>query len=438
MVISGGLCVTKNKVYIGGCGWSWWACSNVKMLDLNIMTLSPKCESVETKEGVALTVTGIAQVAIRANSKINSGTVNTEPGANDGGGETSRDVYLKRALEQFAGQSKHEIERALLLAMEGHLRGILGTMTVEEIYREREQFADKVMQTAAPEFESMGMEIVSFVIQDVTDDVGYLESLGKTAIADMKKDADVGTAVATRDVKIRQAECTAETEKVQNAALTAIANSQRDYETQKASFDKDVNERRAQAELAYNLQASKVNQLISAELGEIDVVERKKQIEIESEEVLRKDKELIGTINRPAEANRFKVETLAEGSKEARINTARGEAEAIKMVGSAEASKILAIGEAEAEAMRVKAEAFKTYGDAAITEMILNVLPTVAREAAKPLENVDDIVLLSGGEDGVTSEVTKLITTLPPVVQAVSGVDLKQMVAGMAGTTSNI
>jgi len=87
--------------------------------------------------------------------------------------------------------------------MEGHLRGILGTMTVEEIYREREQFADKVMQTAAPEFESMGMEIVSFVIQDVTDDVGYLESLGKTAIADMKKDADVGTAVATRDVKIR-------------------------------------------------------------------------------------------------------------------------------------------------------------------------------------------------------------------------------------------
>lgn len=175
----------------------------------------------------------------------------------------------------------------------------------------------------------------------------------------------------------QQAECTAETEKAQNAALTAIANSQRDYETQKASFDKDVNERRAQAELAYNLQASKVNQLISAELGEIDVVERKKQIEIESEEVLRKDKELIGTINRPAEANRFKVETLAEGSKEARINTARGEAEAIKMVGSAEASKILAIGEAEAEAMRVKAEAFKTYGDAAITEMILNVLPTV-------------------------------------------------------------
>lgn len=155
------------------------------------------------------------------------------------------------------------------------------------------------------------------------------------------------------------------------------------------------------------------------------------QIEIESEEVLRKDKELIGTVNRPAEANRFKVETLAEGAKEAKINTARGEAEAIKLIGSAEASTTLAIGEAEAEAMKVKAEAFKTYGDAAITEMILNVLPLVAKEAAKPLENVADIVLLSGGDDGVTSEITKLMSTLPPVVQAVSGVDLKQMVGSM-------
>lgn len=394
------------------------------------MTLSPKCNSVETKEGVALTVTGIAQVAIRAQSKSIEDSVSQQPGR-DGHAEVNRNIYLKRALEQFAGQSSGQIEGTLLLALEGHLRGILGTMTVEEIYREREQFADQVMKTAAPEFESMGMEIVSFVIQDVTDEVGYLESLGKTAIADMKKEADIGTATATRDVKVKQAQCTAEREKVVNASMTAIANSKRDYETQKAAFDKDVNEKKAQAELAYKLQASKVHQLISAELGEIDVVERKKQIEIESEEVLRKDKELIGTVNRPAEANRFKVETLAEGAKEAKINTARGEAEAIKLIGSAEASTTLAIGEAEAEAMKVKAEAFKTYGDAAITEMILNVLPLVAKEAAKPLENVADIVLLSGGDDGVTSEITKLMSTLPPVVQAVSGVDLKQMVGSM-------
>lgn len=438
MVVNGGPCSNSKKIIVGargGCAWSWWFCSHVTKLPLNMITLYPKCSDVETKQGVALTVSGVAQVMVdtmvHIEDKGSSHPIVDEDGEVISNQPQDRDVSLMRALEQFSGKTQNQVENTILQTLEGHLRAILGTLTVEQIYTEREAFSARVRATAAADLANMGLKIVSFVIRDIKDEVNYLDSKGQAEVADAIKNADIGRAECDRDAAVVEAKCNAAKESVLFEAKTAIANSERDFKSKQAVFDQEVNARLAEAKMAYSLQAAKVQQKIRMEEVEIEVVERRKQIEIQEQEVLRREKELVAQENRPAEADRFKIETIAEGDSAVTIMEAEAEAESIKLMGRADASRILAVGEAEAEAMRVKAKAFAQYGDAAKLQMILDILPNIAKEIAAPLARVDDIVLLSGENDsGVSGQVGKLMSTLPPVVEAVSGVKLDQALAG--------
>uniref|UniRef100_A0AAX7SRT1 Flotillin n=1 Tax=Astatotilapia calliptera TaxID=8154 RepID=A0AAX7SRT1_ASTCA len=351
LVVSGGCCGSDIKTYVvGGWSWAWWLISDAQRLSLEIMTLQPRCEDVETAEGVAITVTGVAQVKVM----------------------TEQDL-LAVACEQFLGKSVMEIKGVLLQTLEGHLRSILGTLTVEQIYQDRDQFAKLVRDVAAPDVGRMGIEILSFTIKDVYDKLDYLSSLGKTQIAAVQRDADIGVAEAERDAGIREAECKKEMMDVKFKADTKMADSKRELELQKASFNQEVN--KAEAQLAYELQAAKEQQKIRLEEIEIQVVQRKKEITIEEKEIDRTDKELIATVKRPAEAEAYKMQQLAEGEKLKKVLIAQAEAEKIKKVGEAEASSIEAVGKAEAEKMRLKAEAYEQYGDAAKTALVLEALP---------------------------------------------------------------
>merc|ERR1719259_1316218 len=358
------------------------------------MTLNPVCESVETSEGVPLTVTGVAQCKVMPEGEL-----------------------LDTALEQFLGKTPRQIEEVILQTLEGHLRAILGTLTVEEIYQDRDRFAQLVREVASPDVGKMGIEILSFTIKDVYDRVEYLASLGKAQTAAVKRDADIGVAEANRDAGIREAECEKDHMDSKFMADTKIANSEREYKLQKASFDQEVNTARADAELAYELQAAKEKQQIRNEEIQIEIVERRKQISIEEQEILRKEKELTSTVRLPAEAESYRVETLAQGQRTQTVEVARAEAEKIKAIGGAEATAIESVGKAEAERMRMKAAAYKQYGDAAMMSLVLEALPKVAAEVAAPLGKVDEIVMV-GGDSRATSEITKLISQLPPAVQA--------------------
>ena len=184
LVISGGCCGSTGKTkVIGGWGWAWWFVTDVQKLSLEVMTLNPVCESVETSEGVPLTVTGVAQCKVMPEGEL-----------------------LDTALEQFLGRSAGEIEDVILQTLEGHLRAILGTLTVEEIYQDRDRFAQLVREVASPDVGKMGIEILSFTIKDVYDRVEYLASLGKAQTAAVKRDADIGVAEANRDAGIKEAE----------------------------------------------------------------------------------------------------------------------------------------------------------------------------------------------------------------------------------------
>ena len=322
---------------------------------------------------------------------------------------------------------------AILQSLEGHLRAILGTMTVEAIYKQREEFAQLVAAIATKDLENMGLKLISFVVKDLTDEVDYLDSLGKPDTAIVKKVAEVGMAESRMESSVKAAGFNAMRDKVRNEASTAVANYKREYDSRFAEFKQESDAKKAEAALAYPLQMAKMQQHLAKHVGEITVVETKQQIEIETNEVIRKAKELEGQVNKPADADKFRVETIAEAEKSVTIMNAMADASAIKLIGEADAKKILAIGEAEAEGMKVKADAFQYYGDAAIMDMIIDILPKVAAEVAAPLARTEDIILMSGTQDGVSGEVTKLMSTLPPVVEATSGMDIKQMMQKLGG-----
>merc|ERR1719229_898600 len=373
------------------------------------MTLNPMCDNVETKQGVPLTVTGVAQVKIMKDKNL-----------------------LEIAAEQFLGKKEEEITETILQTLEGHLRAILGTLTVEEVYKDRDQFAALVREIAKPDVGKMGIEILSFTIKDVYDHVDYLASLGKSQTVAVKRDAEIGVAQANRDAGIREAECEKSAMDIKYSTDTKIEDNSRAFKLQKANFDKEVNTAKAEAQLAYELQAAKIQQKIRNEEIQIQVVERRKQIEIEEQEIRRKEKELMSTVKLPAEAEAYKVQTIAEGKRTQTVEAARAEAERVRLTGAAEARAIEAVGRAEAEKMRMKASAYKQYGDAAVMALVLDALPQIAAEVAAPLAKTEEIVLIGGGNN-TTNEINKLVGTLPPAVQALTGVDLSGALSKIPG-----
>merc|ERR1719362_1519810 len=375
------------------------------------MTLNPVCENVETAQGVPLTVTGVAQVKIMKNADL-----------------------LQTASEQFLGKKEHEIKSTVLQTLEGHLRAILGTLTVEEVYKDRDQFASLVREVAAPDVGRMGIEVLSFTIKDVYDNVTYLASLGKAQTAAVKRDAEIGVAQANRDAGIREAECEKAAMDVKYNTDTKIEDNSRAFKLQKANFDKEVNTAKAEAQLAYELQAAKIQQRIRNEEIQIQVVERRKQIEIEEQEIKRKEKELTATVKLPSEAEAYKVQTVAEGNRTRVVESAKADGEKIRLIGGAEARAVEAVGRAEAESMRLKASAYKQYGDAAVMSLVLEALPSIAAEVAAPLAKTDEIVLIGGGNN-TTNEINKLLGTLPPAIQALTGVDITGAIGKIPGAT---
>ncbi|CAH0402798.1 unnamed protein product [Chilo suppressalis] len=268
----------------------------------------------------------------------------------------------------------------------------------------------------------MGIEILSFTIKDVYDDVQYLASLGKSQTAVVKRDADVGVAQANRDAGIREAECEKSAMDVKYSMDTRIEDNTRLFKLQKAQFDQEVNTAKAEAALAYELQAAKIKQKIRNEEIQIEVVERRKQIEVEQQEILRREEELVATVRLPAEAEAYRLQAIAEGKRTQTVEGAKADAERIKVLGLAEATAIGDVGKADAERMLAKAKVYKQYGDAAIMALVLEALPKIAAEVSAPLARTDEIVLV--GDSGATGEVARLASGLPPAIKTLTGLDL--------------
>src|SRR3982751_312451 len=303
----------------------------VDLLSLELLTIDVQTPEVYTSKGVPVRVDGVAQIKIKGD-----------------------DISIATAAEQVLSKSIDDIKNVATQTLEGHLRAILGTMTVEEIYQNRDAFASKVQEVAAGDMANMGLGIVSFTIRDIRDNQGYLDALGKPRIAQVKRDAQIAQAEADRDATIRSAQATQAGQEAKFLADTKIAEAQRDYQTNVAQYQAAVNQRKAEADLAYDLQKYKTGQLVKAEEVQVNIIEKQKQIELQQQEILRKQLELEANIQKPADAERYKVETLANARKFQLEAEAAGAAAAAKATGFANADVAKATGIAEAEANKAR------------------------------------------------------------------------------------
>jgi flotillin len=375
-----------------------------RTLSLALLTLDAHAADAYTKQGVKLMVDGVAQVKIK-----------------------SDDESIRLAAEQFLGKPTEEIKRVALQVIDGYMRSILGTMSVEDVYLTRKEFASKIRESAQVDLTQMGLQILSLTIRHVTDEEGYLDALGKPRVAQVKRDAVVGEAKAEEEAMAAR-----------YAADTVIARARRDKEIKEAEYSAEVSTNKANSDLAYDLQKYKKQQVVKHEEIAVEVAAKEQEIILQEREIERKKGELEASVMKPADAERYRIEILAQAEKLKRETEAAGQAEAIRAEGLAEAEILKAKGVAEASAMSQKAESWKEYNEAAVTEMFVNILPQLAGAVAEPLSKTEKIVVVGGGNghngtgaSKVTQDVTQVIAQLPTVIESLTGVKLGELLKGV-------
>jgi flotillin len=393
-------------------------------LELMSFDVAPQ-QDLYTKQGVAVTVEAVAQIKVRSDQ-----------------------ASILTAAEQFLTKPPQQREALIRLVMEGHLRGIIGQLTVEQIVKEPEMVGERMRATCAEDMSKMGLEVISFTIKEVRDKNEYISNMGRPDVARIKRDAEMATADAERDTAIKRAtalresavaKAQADQERViaETASQTRQAEAQRDLEIKKAEYAEQSRRQQATADKAYELQTNVMLQQVTAEQVKVQQVEKEGQIKVQEAEILRHEKELIATVLKGSEIERQRIENMAAAEKNRLTAEAEGRAAAIRTQGEAEASIIFQKGEAEAKAMNVKAEAYQEWNQAAVVDKLLTNMADVVRAMAEPLSKVDRITIVStGGEDSsgvhkITGDMTKIAAQVPALFEALSGMDIKQLMSNV-------
>lgn len=430
--------VVGYRIVRGGAALRVPLLEKVEYLSLNLLTIPLEIRRAYTVKGVPVSVKAVANVKIK-----------------------SDDISLQAASERFLGMSLPEVQKVIFQTLEGHLRAILGTLTVEEINNDRQSFAQKLTSEAAADLERMGIGVDVLIIQEISDEEGYLDALGKRRTAEVKRDAQIGEAEATRDSKIQSSVAMQEGEKVKLDTDANISLAHRDLEVKKAQYQAEVERERASAEQSGPLSGAKARQAVVAEEIRIEKIRTEAHIAVQEQEVKRREKELEATVIKPADAERtatiLKYEAAkqgaileAEGRKQALIAMAEaeqerlqkegmGRASAIETEGKAQAAKIEATGLAQAKSIEAqglaeaaailkKAEAWKQFNEAARLQTILEKLPAIIQASAvvfgavaAPLGNIDKVVMIDQGGNGNgqgQSGMNRFASTAPSVIFA--------------------
>ena len=443
------------KVTKGGGLLVWPLVQSFRELSLELMSFDvvPQ-QDFYTVQGVAVTVEAVAQIKVKSDTES-----------------------ILTASEQFLSKSIQERHEVLRLVMEGHLRGIIGQLTVEQIVKEPEMVADRMRSNVADDMAKMGLEVISFTVKEIKDKNDYIVNMGRPDIARIQMAANIAAAEAQRDTDIKQAQASREAAIAKAAAEQEIvlaqatshakqAEAQRDLNLKRASYDAETKKAQAAADKAYDIQTQVMQQQVIAEQVRVQQVERQEQVKVQEAEILRREKELIATVLKQAEIEKQRLETLAEaqrkkveieamgqaqavraaGQAEADVKKLQGaaEAEALKARGMAEADVTLAKGRAEAEAMTVKAAAYKEYGQAAILDKLLPALPELMKAAAEPLSRIDKVTILSqgaGADVGINrfmGEVAKVVATAPAMVETLTGLNVKDLLSAIPGLEGQV
>jgi flotillin len=411
----------------------WPLFQSFQELSLELMSFDVAPEQqLYTNQGVAVSVEAVSQIKVKSDPES-----------------------IQTAAEQFLTKPADAREALLRLVMEGHLRGIVGLLKVEEIVKEPEIVAGRVRDSVSEDLNKMGLEVVSFTIKKVIDENDYINNMGRPDIARVKREADIAQAEAERDTAIKRAMATreaaiaqaqADQERViaQTASEAKQAEANRDLEVKKAEYEASVRQQRALAEKAYDIAANQAQQKVVAEQVRIEQVQREEQIKVQQLEVRRREQELEATITKVAQAERQRIELLAEAQRQKLATEAAGQAEATRLQGNAEAEIVRAKGQAEADAMHLRANAYQEYNQAAVLDKLLSGMPEVVRALSQSLAAVDKITVVSTGDSrsgaGVsqlTGEVTKMVAQVPELFETLTGMKVSDLMGRLQGIDSS-
>jgi flotillin len=422
------------RIVQGGAGLVLPLVHSAQELSLELMSFDVAPEQdLYTTQGVAVNVEAVAQLKIRSDPES-----------------------IRTSAEQFLTKDARQREGLIRLVMEGHLRGIIGQLTVEQIVKQPEMVAERMRANVAEDVAKMGLEVVSFTLREVKDKNQYIENMGKPDIARIKRDADIATVEAERDTAIRQAttlresavaRAQADQERVLAETLSQAkqAEAQKELAVKKALYEAESKKQQAQADKTYEIQTNIMQQQVVTEAVNVERVRKEGEIKVQEAEITRREKELAATVLKQADAERQKIQTLAEAERQRLALEATGRAEAqkiegtaaadvIRLKGTAEAEIIKAKGQSEAGAMQLKAGAFSDYNQAAILDKLLAGFPDVVRAFAEPLSKVDKITVVStgGGSDGagvsrITADIAQMVAQVPALFEALTGKKVSEL-----------
>ena len=447
----------KKRVLTGGGGLIVPMFERSDRISLENMKIEVRIEGALTEQGVDIYVDGVSVVKVKSDA-----------------------LSILQAMEQFNTGNENRtidaVKNTVRDVLEGKLREIISKLTVEEIYKDREKFASEVEATASVSLAEMGLEIKVFTIRDISDKNNYLESLGKRQIAHVKKEASIAEAEAMKESTIKTTIAKREGEEARLLAQTMIAEAEKVKELKVQSYRREQETAKAVADNAYEIEANRVRKEVTETAMQVEIIKKQKDIELAQQEAMRTEQELEATVRKRADADLYMNQQQAEAQKFREIRDAEARAQSIELEGraKAEASKVQVLAEAEARAQAIslegkaraettrlqgmaevdvirekgiaeanamskKAEAYKLYNDAAVTQMIVERLPEIAGSVASPLAKTEKIVIVDNGNSGagsqtgaakVTGYVTDIISQLPETVKALTGVDLSEVLKG--------
>ncbi|MCM3042221.1 flotillin family protein [Paenibacillus motobuensis] len=424
----------KIKIVRGGGAFIWPIFQKAEFMSLLSHKLDVMTPEVYTEQGVPVSADGVAIIKV---------------------GSSVEDVAT--AAEQFMGKPIESLKGEAQEVLEGHLRSILGGMTVEEVYRNRDKFAQEVQGVAARDLKKMGLQIVSFTIKDVRDKHGYLEALGKPRIAAVKRDADIAEAEALRDARVQKALAEESGQKAELLRDTNIAEATKEKELKVAAFKKEQDTAKAEADQAYEIQEARAKQTMVEEQMKVELVRKEREIDLQDKEITVRQKQYDAEVKKKADADRYAVEQAAEADKARKMREAdalqysieaqaRAEAEqkrleglavadAERAKGTADAEIIRLRGLAEAEAKEKLADAFQKFGEAAVLDIIAKMLPELAEKIAAPIASIEKLTVVDTGKgEGaarVSNYVTELMATAPEMIKNISGIEVEQLIKGL-------
>lgn len=434
-IISG---LRKNsRILIGQAGIRVPFLERLDKLYLGQMTVDIKTEqSVPTNDFINVSVDAVAKVRISPEEK-----------------------GIRLAAKNFLNKKGADIALDLKDSLQGNMREIIGTLTLEKINTDRDSFSDQVMQKASRDMEKLGIEILSCNIQNVQDENGLIQDLGAENTSLIKKNAAIAKAQAERDVAIAQANADKAANDAKVESQTQIAQKQNELEIKKAELRISADTKRAEAEAAYEIQNQAQQKIIGTATVDAEIAKTAREAELKKQEVevakqaldaeirakadadrYRKEQEAQAALfqrQKDAEAKRYEQEQEAEAVKkqaEAARFAKEQEAAGISAVGKAEAAAIQAKALAEAEGIDKKAEAMKKYGQAAVIEMVMNALPAIAKNVAEPLSKVDKITMYGDGNSAkLLQDIINGTTQVTEGISQGMGIDVKALLSGMIG-----